>query len=456
MFASFNLCRLPARALRLPRSFARDERGGVAVTFGLILFALCLFVGAAVDFARWTNAHNQTSGAIDAAVLAGGRALLVSNSPEEAQAAAQTYFHENLDGRSDILDNEVVFEVLENNSAFAGTSTSYIRPAFLSFAGLKRLPLTVYSRAVLPRQPLDISVMLDVTGSMGMPASKIADLKIAAADLVNIMLPANQTNDLVRIALVPFAEGVRLPASMNQLARGTPGPAIPRSVRNWYGTTTYRYEATECVVERKGANRYTDTAPGPGNYVMTLFNTDYSIYRAGVCGVKQASELMPLTNNRANLLSRIQGLELSGGTAGQLGTAWAWYTLSPNWNALWPAESKATPYDGDTKKVAILMTDGEYNVQYDTDGIQSDMPGAGSPANTISRTQARTLCTNMKDSGIEIYTVGFALGNDQTAIETMNLCASSPAQAYIANNGDQLRESFRDIALRISNLYLTN
>ena len=128
-------------------------------------------------------------------------------------------------------------------------------------------------------------------------------------------------------------------------------------------------------------------------------------------------------------------------------------SLDINWVA---GSATVTPYDGDTKKVAILMTDGEYNVQYDTDGIQSDMPGAGSPANTISRTQARTLCTNMKDSGIEIYTVGFALGNDQTAIETMNLCASSPAQAYIANNGDQLRESFRDIALRISNLYLTN
>ena len=42
------------------------------------------------------------------------------------------------------------------------------------------------------------------------------------------------------------------------------------------------------------------------------------------------------------------------------------------------------------------------------------------------------------------------------AIETMRRCASTPQQAYLAEDGEQLKEAFRDIALTISALYLSN
>ncbi len=59
---------------------------------------------------------------------------------------------------------------------------------------------------------LEVSMMLDITGSMG-DGTKLADMKSAATDLVNIVVWADQSEYTSRIAIVPFAYDVRLPAT---------------------------------------------------------------------------------------------------------------------------------------------------------------------------------------------------------------------------------------------------
>ena len=89
------------------------------------------------------------------------------------------------------------------------------------------------------------------------------------------------------------------------------------------------------------------------------------------CVLPSSGQLMPLTNDKARCMSKVKNLTAAGGTAGHLGTAWAWYTLSPNWNTLWPTANQAAPKEtAGLKKYAILMTDGEYNTEYDTNGVK--------------------------------------------------------------------------------------
>ncbi len=147
----------------------------------------------------------------------------------------------------------------------------------------------------------------------------------------------------------------------------------------------------------------------------------------------------------------------SGGTAGQIGTAWAWYTLSPNWNSIWSSSSSHAAAYGtaNLQKIAILMTDGEYNTEYDANGVSTSDSNGGSAANGTATTQARALCTGMKAKGITVYTVGFDLGGNQTAIDTLSQCATDSSKYYNADNGEELKQAFRDIALKISQLYLT-
>lgn len=437
--------------------FRSADGGSVAVIFALMFVALGLFVGAAVDLGRWLQARHQTIAAMDAAVLAGGRVLqLDENDVTGAQAAAARYYTENTKGRTPLVEDTITFDVVDDNTAFAATGTAYMPTTFLKLARITRLPLVDASESHFSKVDLvasggsegdssiEISLMLDVTGSMS--GSKIRDLKLAAEDLVNIVIMDSSRAKPVRVALVPFAEGVRLPQSALSAARGSPANAV--TVGSGKNRTTY-YRA-ECVVERKGSQKYTDAAPGADTYVMTMYNDN------GRCGLPAADEVVPLTKDKALLKSRISRLVLSNTTAGHIGTAWAWYMLSPNWNTLWSSANQAAAYGEETAKIAILMTDGEYNLQYDTNGISTGSSGAGSAVNGSSTEQARALCTAMKGKGITVYTVGFALGRNSTAAKTLDHCATDPSKAYTPENGEELRDTFRNIALKINQLYLTH
>ncbi len=61
----------------------------------------------------------------------------------------------------------------------------------------------------------------------------------------------------------------------------------------------------------------------------------------------------------------------------------------------------------------------------------------------------------MKASGIEVYTVGFQLGDSKLATDTLSGCATDPDHFYNSTTGDALKAAFRDIALKISTLYLS-
>lgn len=89
------------------------------------------------------------------------------------------------------------------------------------------------------------------------------------------------------------------------------------------------------------------------------------------------------------------------------------------------------------RKITVLMTDGEYNREYNGDS---------------STDQARAICANMKSAGIEVYAVGFEIEPSGEADTTMSQCATSPDHYYNASSGDALRSAFRDIALKISTL----
>jgi hypothetical protein len=173
--------------------------------------------------------------------------------------------------------------------------------------------------------------------------------------------------------------------------------------------------------------------------------------------------VQPLTSDTTVLSRKISGLSASGGTAGQLGTAWAWYTLSPNWNSLWSAENQALPYGtaGDKdpiKKVAILMTDGDYNAQYSSHGILANYGYTSScpqAANGCAAAQALALCSAMKEEGIEVWTVGFAVGQYSLAAQTLKTCASDETKYYNAEDGDELQNAFTDIAVKLTTVYLS-
>jgi Flp pilus assembly protein TadG len=217
-----------------------------------------------------------------------------------------------------------------------------------------------------------------------------------------------------------------------------------------------RYEATNnCVTERTGANRYTDVAPS-----TTRLGINYPT-TGNPCG---SAEIMPLTSNRNALNARIASLTANGTTAGQIGFAWGWYMLSPNFAYLFSGEGRPAAYDPEeTLKVAILMTDGEFNTHYCNGVVARDASGVSTAdrincvaPNGSGFAQAEAMCDAMKARGIVVYTVGFDLGGVAGAAEVLEECASSPAHFFNADDGTELRAAFQSIGRAIQQLRLTH
>lgn len=216
-----------------------------------------------------------------------------------------------------------------------------------------------------------------------------------------------------------------------------------------------RHQATNnCVTERTGANRYTDVAPSVSPVGINYPTT------GNPCG---SAAIMPLTSNRATLNARIASLTTAGTTAGQIGFAWGWYMLSPNFGYLWSGEGVPADYDPESVlKVAILMTDGEFNTHYCNGVVARNASGVGTAdrincdaPNGSGFAQAEAMCDAMKAQGIVVYTVGFDLGGVAGAAEVLEACASSQNHFFNADNGVELRQAFQEIGRAIQQLRLT-
>ena len=215
------------------------------------------------------------------------------------------------------------------------------------------------------------------------------------------------------------------------------------------------HNASTCVSERTGAQAYTDASPSSApvgrNYAST----------ANPC---PTATMMPLSTSRSSLKTLINGLTITGSTAGQIGLAWGWYTLLPNFNTLWPSSPAGVNVPANTLKAVILMTDGAFNTPYCGGVIAANAgTGSGSAADHINCNatqgdpfaQARALCTAIKAQQTVIYTVGFEVGNDAGAASVLADCASGPSYAFLPDSGEDLSEAFAAIGRDITQLRIS-
>ncbi|MGE0765436.1 MAG: pilus assembly protein TadG-related protein [Hyphomicrobiaceae bacterium] len=489
------------RLLRGVRAFGRNEKGSIAILFGLTSFIVMALVGGAVDYGRAVTARNQMQNSIDAAVLAAARVWQTDHDLALAEQKAKDYYTNNQP--KSVESSVTAFNADLQRSAITLTASGKLATPFLAAAAAigktltgkgtpgNELTLVVTAEALLAAggngdSNLEIAMMLDVTGSMG--GSKIKDLKEAAKDLVDIVVWQDQSEHTSRIALVPFADAVNLgsTALVNDVrgnvktsckknspctSYSTGSPAQYFKFTNASGNTQTWQASSYCVTERVGADWDTDAAPNSSSTKVAPLYGSSSSSSCGFMSINtgdlEVNTVQPLTNDKVLLKRRIDKLDEAGSTGGQMGTAWAWYMLSPNWAYLWPSANRPVAYKTEkTEKIAILMTDGEYNTGH-CNGIVAKDSGSGSGSNSdhincnatngSSNDQATRLCEQMKNNtGITVYTVGFALGGNKTAIKTLKGCASDESKFYNAEDGDQLRMAFRDIALQVAKLRLSH
>ncbi len=501
----------------------------MAVLIALSLPVVMLCVGIAVDTGRWYGVRKATSSAMDAAVLAGARALQLNpGDPDFAIAAAQKVYAANVKDRAPLLSDGVSFAISDSGASIVATGEAKLATTFLAISGITDLDVVGGAKAKAKvavggkgGSHIEIAVMLDVTGSMcdnGVGpcngGTKMDGLKAAAKDLVDIAVSSNQSTFTSKVSLIPFSTRVRVGqdgqggAMMKALSnldatwsgwvkmcKESSGGGGSENGGNWaclrYATEMQNnWKVMPCVTDRfyngggfdatddvPGANRWlnahggdrmslswdsTDQAPGSGTGVQNSDPADNWNYDPnGSCAdVDEKNQMLPLSSDKSALKNRINDLVAYGATAGALGTAWSWYTLSPNWGSVFGGASVPRSYGDLTtmqpsgapllRKVAVLMTDGGYNTYRGWKGQNQQ---------EVSN-YAKQICTNMKAKGIEIFTVGFALdqlpANERTVAEaTLKACGTDLQHFYDTLNVAQLQVAFRDIALQLSAIYMS-
>jgi len=199
--------------------------------------------------------------------------------------------------------------------------------------------------------------------------------------------------------------------------------------------------------------------------------------------------IVPLTTDESLLQANIAAMRhwSGGGTNQAEGLAWGWRVLSPT-----APFTEGRPYGDDVRKVIVLMSDGENtNVGFDpvmasdysaynhlglwrdyaTGAVLGQLVGAilhgvlpaqwrrniNSSQSFVQYINSREaqLCNNIKNAGIEIYTVIFR-ETDQATENLMRNCATSPQHFYRADNAQELAEAFDAIGSGIGQLRLTH
>jgi Mg-chelatase subunit ChlD len=540
------------------RRFSACTKGSTAIIFAFSAIPFFIASGAAIDYGRYTNTHHDIAMSLDAALMSAAAAIYAEEQLSDAELAAaiqtgQDFFAADIGDQSGATINDPVFTYDKTLKVLKANVTGKVDTNFLVVAGFPDLALNVNAQAVVGMEvkvgsDLEVTVMLDTTGSMG--TTKMAALKTAAAQLIDEVVWSDQTKNTSKVALVPFAESVRLAKNGQSSPQFTAMTGLPSSWSGWvegteqveeqytetesqaytytdptrcvrwtrrnnrnvapclqyFSETRYRnvevtrtrmvdvvagvyqqnfVKARPCVTERyynsSSSFGLTDEAPGPGNWLNgddgdrkleSLDSSDTAIQyngktkpnylrksgntfptlvgnfgTSGSCyGIHDNNVVMPLTNDVAALKQRISDLTSGGYTAGALGTAMAWYAISPNWADVWGGDSAPQSYakmselneQGKPKlyKIAVLMTDGEYN-----------FARANSSNVTTTNTAALALCTGMKEQGIEVYTVGFMTSS--TADDLLEDCATDSGHFYSADDAAALQQAFKDIGVKV-------
>ena len=411
------------------RRMAGDTAGNTMLLFALCLPVMLVAAGSAVDYGRAIDGQTKMATALDAATLAAARELSNGEtSRREIAAVAQAIFEATVKANGGDFSVMPTIDVDVNRRAqtVAASATAAVPATLLNVAGFDEIEVTAESVATFNTTTIELAMVLDITGSMGRQG-KLSDLKRAASSVINSLLEEDAgTNDRVRISLIPYSGSVNVGDYTETVTNGV---------------------SVDCVTERGGRQKHTDANPirhpvGTDPQAMTRWRGEYNC---------PESELRPLSNNPEVLLRNISKFEAEGYTAGHVGTAWGYYTLSPRWRRVWPSAADPRSYDDDDNaKIMILMTDGEFNTYYD--GIE-DEPFKTNETIAKSAAATRALCDNMKADGIIIYAVAFKSPSD--AKELLEDCATTIGDHFFTpETGDDLVKDFVQIAAELKTLRL--
>jgi hypothetical protein len=339
----------PARRRSSPGAFAADEAGG-AIIQGLIFFTLMVMMGGmAVDLMRFEHTRTTLQQTTDRAVLAAA-AMSQQLNP---QAVVEDYFLKA--GLADHLKSVNVVENF-NSKSVEVTASSSVDPFFMQMLGITELEAPAASRAEERITDVEISLVLDISGSMDQ-SNRLINLKPAATEFVDTIF-AGAEPGRTTISIIPYSGHVNLGPTLASVFPYT--PIQTNSYCMDLPTSTFTSTTVPQSTPLIQASHF-DPFTASGTRAPSRF----------FCPPLSANTVLPLSDSPTALKARINGLDADGNTSIDIGMKWGTTLLDPASNGIVAsliakgavsaayADRPLSPGTREVLKVIVLMTDGE-------------------------------------------------------------------------------------------------
>ncbi len=407
------------RVVRRAFGFRREE-GGTMIVFGLTIFVMMLWAGGmAIDFMRFEHDRARIQYTLDRAALAAASL----KQPLDCEDVAEDYFEKAGLANTTVNVTGTCSQLSRTVEVAAETE---VKSLFMNLMGIRSMKAAATSTAEENIQDVEISLVLDVSGSMGWDdatgnQSKLAALQTAANEFLTTLLTADN-EDRVSINIIPYNMQVNAGEDVLDLLNVTDEHDYSNCVDFQLADFATVEISADVAGGGGGANlgdlSITDGTGGvmgtadelqrTGHfdpYYTTInhpsVSSDDNVSRSFVCPNSEASEITLMSQDLASLTDVVDGLSAGGNTSIDLGVKWGSYFLNPSANVLLsalpdgstaltphgpgflddngdpartdseiPAAFSERPYAYDrdrTIKIMVVMTDGVNTTQYTLD-----------------------------------------------------------------------------------------
>lgn len=448
--------------------FVRDEDGALTMAAVAMIMGTVLIGGIYFDMQRNEMERVRIQNTADRAVLAAAD-LDQTIDPTEV---VQDYFDKA--GIPDRANSVTVSEGL-NFRTVSVNSDSVTPTNFMHMLGIDELPLRSFAEAEERVNNVEISMVLDISGSMA-SGSKMSELRDAAKVFVDAVINES-TEDLVSVSVVPYSEHV------------SAGPEIMSHLN-----VDWEHGYSHCIDFAESDFNSTEiSATQQYDQLQHFFWGSYSSNSLTnpPCPTGAAEDVVAFSQDVTALKEKISELQPRGSTSIFAGMKWAAGLLDPAFNPVTQdliadgvsdaafAARPAAFDDRETLKTVILMTDGQnhYSYRINDNYYANDSHTAHWSRYNLdwylnryvsSRYHDRfkylkywpdygdslldNVCDAAKEKNIVIWSIGFEV-TDHGA-DVMENCASSPSH-FFRVEGVEIKDAFTAIARQINQLRLT-
>lgn len=197
----------------------RDKQGNVLPIAAVAMMVTATIVGGGVDLSRAYRVQSRLQYACDAGVLAARKTVSTTGFDQTVQTTGANYFNANFD-RNGLSARNVVFGTASQNNGqtITGTATATVDSAVVKVIGMDTFNLSATCSSSMGVGNSDVTMVLDVTGSMDDPitsggSSKIVMLRAAMKSFYDTVAASTAgSNARVRYGFVPYSSGVNVGA----------------------------------------------------------------------------------------------------------------------------------------------------------------------------------------------------------------------------------------------------